>query len=86
MIGLRPLHGQLHDNTADVIRTMHENQEPFVLTRHGRLLALVTPLPDGIEGQIAAEYLKDKCTTCMHPKHVGRCAPYITSKAGVDHA
>lgn len=50
---------QLHENTAGVIRELHEKQQPFILTRRGRLLALVTPLPDGIEGQLAVEYLKD---------------------------
>lgn len=50
---------QLHENTANVIQELHEKQEPFILTRRGRLLALVTPLPVGVEGALAAEYLKD---------------------------
>jgi hypothetical protein len=51
---------QLHENTANVIQELHSSQEPFVLTRRGRLLALVTPLPDGIEGELADQYLKDQ--------------------------
>lgn len=50
---------QLHENTSDVIQELYSSQEPFVLTRHGRLLALVTPLPDGTEDQLVSEWLKE---------------------------
>jgi hypothetical protein len=50
---------ELHENTAGVIHELHSTQVPFILTRKGRLLALVTPLPEGIEGQLAAEFLAD---------------------------
>lgn len=50
---------QLHENTSGVIQELHTTREPFVLTRRGRLLAVVNPLPDGIEGQLVAEYLKE---------------------------
>lgn len=50
---------QLHENTSGVIQELHDKQEPFILTRHGRLLALVQPLPDGVEGGLIAEHLMD---------------------------
>lgn len=50
---------ELHENTSGVIQELHEKQEPVILTRRGRLLALITPLPDGVEGQLIAEYLKE---------------------------
>lgn len=50
---------ELHENTSGVIQELYEKQEPFILTRRGRLLALITPLPDGIEGSLIAEYLKE---------------------------
>jgi antitoxin (DNA-binding transcriptional repressor) of toxin-antitoxin stability system len=50
---------QLHENTSGVIQELRTSQEPFVLTRRGRLLALVQPLPDGVEGVLAAEWLKE---------------------------
>lgn len=46
-------------NAAGVIREMYEEQEPFLLTRHGKMLAVVTPLPEGIESELAGKYLSD---------------------------
>lgn len=49
---------EFNRDAAGVIRDMYEEQEPFVLTRHGKLLAIVTPLPEGIEGELAEQWLK----------------------------
>lgn len=50
-------------NASGFVRDMNEEQEPFVLTRHGRMMAVVTPLPDGVEAELAALYLKKHPTS-----------------------
>lgn len=50
---------QLYENTSGVIQQLHDRQEPFILTRRGQVLAVLTPLPDGAEGMAVAEYLKE---------------------------
>lgn len=37
---------QLNQDTADVIRKINESGEPAAITRHGRFVALITPLAD----------------------------------------
>lgn len=54
---------KLHGNIVAVMRELNETQEPFVLTRHGRMLAMITPLPSGIESQLIAKYLEDQGIT-----------------------
>lgn len=50
---------QLHDDTDGVIHEICESRNPAVLTRHGRFLAVVYPLPDDIIGEAIKGYLED---------------------------
>jgi hypothetical protein len=42
---------ELHENTSGVIHEMNLKRQPFVLTRRGRILALVTPVSDELQGE-----------------------------------
>jgi hypothetical protein len=56
---------QLHENTSGVIQELNHTRKPFLLTRRGRLLALITPLPDFEE---QAHHL-----SCGCGKHASDC-------------
>lgn len=67
----------LAQRTEDVIREIAESGEPAVITRHGRFLALITPLTDKqVESEILGRggVMTDRsdpddthCATCGYP-------------------
>lgn len=51
---------ELHLHTADVLREINESGEPAVITRHGRFLAVITPVAGiNLEGKLIGEFLKE---------------------------
>jgi prevent-host-death family protein len=57
---------EFSQDAAGVVREMNEDQEPFVLTRHGRMVAIVTPVPDGlVEKAVASKWLKQQALRCV---------------------
>lgn len=51
---------ELNQRTADVLKAINKSGEPAVITRHGRFVALITPLEGrNLEGRLVAAMLKD---------------------------
>ncbi|MEV4751638.1 hypothetical protein AB0K21_35215 [Streptosporangium sp. NPDC049248] len=49
----------LNQRTAEVIQEINESGKPAIITRHGRFVALISPLLNkGLEGELIARYLE----------------------------
>ncbi|MEV6156952.1 type II toxin-antitoxin system Phd/YefM family antitoxin [Nonomuraea sp. NPDC052129] len=49
----------LNQRTAEVIQEINDSGEPAIITRHGRFVALISPLLNkGLEGELIARYLE----------------------------
>ena len=52
---------ELNQNTAAVIDAVNESGQPAVVTKHGRFVALLTPLAgQNLEGRLAARLLEEQ--------------------------
>jgi len=49
----------LSQDTAGIMREIHESGEPAFITHRGPFVALIVPLPAGIESQLLASYLEE---------------------------
>ncbi|GII00435.1 type II toxin-antitoxin system Phd/YefM family antitoxin [Planobispora takensis] len=50
----------LNQRTAEVIQEINDSGKPAVITRHGRFVALITPLMGkGLEGELVARLLEE---------------------------
>lgn len=47
----------LHENTSGIIRELNLTGESFVLTRRGKILALVSPVPIALQDVPVNEFL-----------------------------
>ncbi|MBE1586730.1 hypothetical protein ACFPOI_51215 [Nonomuraea angiospora] len=49
----------LNQRTAEVIQEINDSGKPAIITRHGRFVALISPLLNkGLEGELIARYLE----------------------------
>lgn len=49
----------LNQRTAEVIQEVNDSGKPAIITRHGRFVALISPLLNkGLEGELIARYLE----------------------------
>ncbi len=58
---------QLSQDTAGVIQRLYESGEPAMLTRMGRPLAVIHPLPEGVESELVARAYEDLKKKPPHP-------------------
>lgn len=50
---------ELNEQTADVIRDVNERGEPAVITRQGRVVAVISPVGDGVESALIRAALQE---------------------------
>ncbi|GAB2947677.1 hypothetical protein ACFMQL_10015 [Nonomuraea fastidiosa] len=51
----------LNQRTAEVIQEINESGRPAIVTRHGRFVALISPLINkGLEGELIAKFLEQE--------------------------
>ncbi|MEU4235324.1 type II toxin-antitoxin system Phd/YefM family antitoxin [Nonomuraea sp. NPDC026600] len=49
----------LNQRTAEVIQEINDSGKPAIITRHGKFVALISPLLNkGLEGELIARYLE----------------------------
>ncbi|QFY12914.1 hypothetical protein GBF35_45845 [Nonomuraea phyllanthi] len=51
----------LNQRTAEVIQEINDSGKPAIVTRHGRFVALISPLLNkGLEGELIARFLEQE--------------------------
>ncbi|PZG14336.1 hypothetical protein C1J01_27315 [Nonomuraea aridisoli] len=59
----------LNQRTAEVIQEINESGKPAIITRHGRFVALISPLLNkGLEGELIARYLEQELVGGRKPE------------------
>ncbi|WP_170317005.1 hypothetical protein [Acrocarpospora corrugata] len=63
----------LNQRTAEVIQEINDSGIPAIITRHGRFVAMITPLLNkGLEGELIAQFLRNQASESSDPTSSAR--------------